>query len=151
MHHYDLCKTITKELPIGPVLTLTYFQFFFCARIWQLMSILAMVDQAKNRLSVAVNDKELNNANKMSTHDTEAKILPGKEDIEPPQALIRKQTESSTKKRNRAYSQKNQNYTLYDSATHNKNHSTATKCQEHLQQDTHNYDIQQGVSTFTIP
>ena len=85
MHHYDLCKTITKELPIDPVLTLRYFQFFFCARIWQLMSILAMVERAKNRWSVAVNDKQSNNANKMSDHDTEAKILPDKEDIEPQQ------------------------------------------------------------------
>ena len=85
MHHYDLCKTITKELPIDPVLALIYFQFFFCAHIWQLMSILAMVERAKNRWSVAVNDKESNNANKMSDHDTEAKILPDKEDIKPQQ------------------------------------------------------------------
>ena len=79
------------------------------------------LERAKNRWSVAVNDKESNNANKMSDHDTEAKILTDKEDIEPLQALIRKQTESSTKKRNGTYSQKNQNYPLYDSATHNKN------------------------------
>ena len=49
------------------------------------MSILAMVERAKNRWSVAVNDKESNNANKMSDHDPEAKILPDKEDIEPQQ------------------------------------------------------------------
>ena len=60
-------------------------------------------------------------------------------------ALMRKRTASSTTKRNRTYSQNNKNYTLYASATRNKKQCAATKNQESLQQDTYNYDIQQGI------
>ena len=47
-------------------------------------------------------------------------------------------------KKNRTYSQKHKNYPLYDFATHNKNQCVLIKSQEHLQQDTQDYDIVQG-------